>query len=74
MPARLRDVVRWTKGRGLALEEPRGGGSHWKVRLPNGDHFVIPAPNSLRSEISDGYLKRLAKQFGLTLEQLLAEL
>jgi hypothetical protein len=73
MPARLSKVVRWIERRGLSIEKPAGG-SHWKVRLPDGDHFVLPAHNALRSEISDLYLKRLAKKLGTSLAQLLAEL
>jgi hypothetical protein len=74
MPARLQKVARWLKRRGLKIDKPRGGSSHWLVRLPDGEHFVLVAHHALKSEISDAYLKRIAARLGLTLEQLLAEL
>lgn len=73
MPARLAEVARWLERRGATLEKPKSG-SHWKVLLPDGSVFPLPAHNALKSEISDVYLKRLAQAFGTTLNDLLREL
>lgn len=73
MPARLQKVVRWLRRRGITVDEPRSG-SHWKVRLPDGSAYPIPAPNALKSEIKDCYLKALAEKCGVSFEDMLAEL
>jgi hypothetical protein len=73
MPARLTKLAGWLERRGVVIDRPNTG-SHWKARFPDGSVFPLPAHNALRTEISDVYLNKLAKRFGMTRDQLLREL
>ncbi len=73
MPARLAKLVSWLERKGIPVEKPTSG-SHWKARFPDGSVFPLPAHNALRTEISDEYLRKVAKRLNLTLADLLREL
>jgi arsenate reductase-like glutaredoxin family protein len=73
MPARLGKLAAWLERHGVTIEKP-GAGSHWKARFQDGSMYPIPAHNALRTEISDKYLKAIAKLMGTTLAELLREL
>jgi hypothetical protein len=65
VPARLRDVVRVLASFGIAVEPPRGGGSHWKATGPDGTVYTIPAHNADRTELSDVYVRKLCRTFNI---------
>ncbi|MFW5920388.1 MAG: type II toxin-antitoxin system HicA family toxin [Polyangiales bacterium] len=66
MPKRLRDLEKALKKHGVSLEQPKGGGSHWKFAADNPDRkYPIPAHNGKKSEISDVYIKALCRHFGI---------
>ncbi|MEY4548403.1 MAG: hypothetical protein RL685_4598 [Pseudomonadota bacterium] len=70
MPARLNAIVRALQDRGIVVDPPRGGGSHWKARRPEGGVcFMLPAHNGPKSELSDVYVRGVARQFGLDFEE-----
>lgn len=48
----------------IALEPPTSG-SHWRFRGQDGAMYPVPAPNGLKSEISDEYINGLCRAFGL---------
>jgi hypothetical protein len=73
MPAKLAKVAGWLERQGATVEKPKSG-SHWKARFTDGSVFPLPAHNALKTEISDVYLGKLAKRFGLTLADLLQQL
>jgi hypothetical protein len=65
VPARLRDLVRVLAELGIRVEPPRGGGSHWKATAADGTTFPLPAHNGERTELSDVYVRKLCRAFGL---------
>ena len=73
MPARFSDLKRWAERRGGTVREPSSG-SHWKIFFEDGWVIGITGHNALKSEIKDGYLRDIAKHFGMTLAELLKEL
>jgi hypothetical protein len=64
MPARLADIQRVAATFGLRIEQPRGG-SHWRARSSDGKSFPIPAHNGLKEEISDIYIRKFCRFFGI---------
>ena len=72
MPAKFGRLKRWAEKRGATVEQPSSG-SHWKMRF-EGWVFPISAHNGLKEEISNVYLREVAKHFGLTLAELLKQL
>ena len=64
MPARLRNMAKAAGHFGIALEPPRSG-SHWQFRGQDGVMYPVPAPNGLKSEISDEYINGLCRAFKL---------
>ena len=72
MPARIRDIKRALSARSIAVEEPSSG-SHWKAT--NGQTtYPIPAPNGLKTEVSDVYVKGLCRAFGIDYQAFKREL
>ncbi len=69
MPSRLGDLEKRLIVLGLAVEAPKKG-SHWKVRAKDGRMFPLPAHNGRKSEISDVYVRSLAKFVGVSFEDL----
>jgi len=68
VPARLSNIKRVLEAMGATIEEPSSG-SHWKVRMDGMPMYPIPAHNGLRSEISDGYIKRMCSNFKIDYEE-----
>lgn len=64
MPARLRDIKRALEARGITVETPPSGGSHYRARK---DSIVYPIPShgGLKGEINDIYIRGLCRRFGL---------
>lgn len=65
MPARLRDLVRALAQIGIRVEPPGGGGSHWKATASDGTAFPLPAHKGERTELSDVYVRKLCRAFGI---------
>jgi hypothetical protein len=65
MPARLREIIAICEQLGVALEPPKGGGSHWKAKKDGFRTFPLPAHNGERTEISDHYIRALCRNFDL---------
>ena len=57
---------------GIRVEPPRSG-SHWKA-WNDQVSYRIPAHNGLKEEISDVYLRKLCKTFGLDFDTFRAKL
>lgn len=74
MPARLRDLVRVLASYGITVEPPHGGGSHWKATGADGTVYTIPAHNAERTELSDVYVRKVCRVFGLDYSELRARL
>jgi len=70
VPARLRDLVRVLASFGITVEPPRGGGSHWKATGPDGTIYMIPAHNAERTELSDVYVRKVCRTFGIDYDEL----
>lgn len=69
MPARLNAIIRALRDRGITVDPPRGGGSHWKAHHPDGGPcFMLAAHNGERTEMSDGYIRGLCRRFEYDLE------
>jgi hypothetical protein len=72
MPARLRDVARVLRTYGIDVREPTSG-SHWKAT--NGaTSYPLPAHDGLKEELSDVYLRKLCRAFGLDYAEFRAKL
>lgn len=69
MPAKLSDIKRAVVALGHALEAPRAGGSHWKVRGRGGGCYPIPAHNGLKEQIPDPYIRGLCRFLGVEFEE-----
>lgn len=66
MPARLNALIRALQERGIVVEPPRSGGSHWKARRPDGGAcYQLPAHNGLRTELPDVYVRGVARHFDI---------
>jgi hypothetical protein len=63
MAARLRQVKQALETYKITLELPKGG-SHWKMKSENGTHFSFPA-NGLKTEVSDAYIAKICRHFGI---------
>lgn len=63
MPARFRDLIRALAEFEISVEEPKSG-SHWKARRGS-IVYPIPAHNREKTEISDEYIRGIARRFGL---------
>ena len=72
MPAKWGDLKSWAEKRGATVTQ--GASSHCKMTFPDGWVYPISAHNGLKSEVTDTYLRKVAKHFGMTLAELLAQL
>jgi hypothetical protein len=73
MPAKWGDVKSWAeKQRGAIVTQ--GASSHCKISFPDGWVYTISAHNGLKSTVTDVYLRKIAKHFELTLDELLRQL
>jgi mRNA interferase HicA len=57
------EFQRWLASRGVTFKKARGGGSHFKVKAPNGNQTTFP--NHGAKEIGEGLRKEIIKQLGL---------
>ncbi len=64
---RLRDIKRAVEGLGYELVPPRGGGSHYRVRV-QGRVYTLPAHNGLRTDISEIYVAGLCRVLKMSVE------
>lgn len=70
MPARLGQIRKALRKYGCTVEAARGGSSHFKARTPDGKRtFILPSHNGMKGEISNFYIRRLCKSFGIDLEE-----
>lgn len=54
---------RWLVKQGVEFQKKGNGGSHFKIKAPNGNQTVFP--NHGAKEISEGLRKGIIKQLGL---------
>jgi hypothetical protein len=54
----------------LDLQEPKGGGSHWKFVDGEGKCYPVPAHGGLKSQVGDEYIRGLCRCFGIDLDDL----
>lgn len=62
MPMRLQALGQWLQQHGITIDK---ASRHFCARKPGHRMYPIPAHNGMRSEISDVYLKKLCKHFGI---------
>jgi hypothetical protein len=62
MPMRLHDFGQWLKAYGVVIEP---AGKHWCARKEGCGMYALPAHNGPRTEISNVYLKKACKHFGI---------
>lgn len=72
MPARLNDIARALKEYGATIDEPSGG-SHFKAHFKS-KMYTIPAQSAMKTEISDVYIRRLCKEFGIDYKEFVKKL
>jgi predicted RNA binding protein YcfA (HicA-like mRNA interferase family) len=63
-------VKRRLAAHGFVVDEPTGGGSHFKLRSPDGRTYPVSAHNALRTELSDGVLRSIARFYELDIDVL----
>ncbi len=54
---------KWLLAQGVIILKKGNGGSHFKVRAPNGNQTILP--NHGAKEISEGLRRSIIKQLGL---------
>lgn len=64
---RLRDIKRAVEHLGHEVVPPRGGGSHYRVRVA-GRVYPLPAHNGLRTDISEVYVTGLCRVLGMSVD------
>ena len=70
MPAKFRDLIAVLRTiEGVTIDEPSSG-THWKIRH-NARTYPIPLHNGPRSEVSDVYIKGVARFLGIEAKALL---
>lgn len=70
MPIRANELKKRLEELGFSFETSSGGGSHFKIKREGQRTVPLPLHNGLREEISDLLLRKLARQLGLTFEDL----
>lgn len=74
MPARLRDVKRVAESDYGVIIEPPQSGSHWKCRKAGCRVYPLPAPNGMRTELDDNYVRGFCRHFGIPSDEFRAKL
>jgi hypothetical protein len=62
MPRRLRDVLPVLRSHGCTCDH---GTKHYKITRPGMRPYTIPAHNGEKTEVSDEYLRAVARHVGL---------
>lgn len=70
MPIRAGELKKRLEELGFSFEAASGGGSHFKIKREGQRTVPLALHNGLREELSDLLLRKLARQLGLTFEDL----
>jgi predicted RNA binding protein YcfA (HicA-like mRNA interferase family) len=70
MPLRAGEIIKICGAHGCVCKTNKG--SHAKIRNRDGKHFTLAMKNGPKTEISDIYIRQLARQLGIPVEAFLA--
>ena len=65
MPYRVSEIEAVLARYGVLLDSKAGKGSHMMFRRAGFPSYTVPAHNGRRTEVTDLYIRRMARQLGL---------